>query len=59
MSTSTKWSLSREEQLKLIAALIKELAPLRAKVGISQGELAYLTGISRQTYSSIENGEAV
>ena len=54
MSTSSKWSLSKEEQLKFIAALTEELAPLRAKLGISQGEIAYLVGISRQTYSLIE-----
>ena len=54
MSASSKWSLNKEEQQKFITALTEELAPLRAKVGISQEELAYLVGVSRQTYSSIE-----
>ena len=54
MSTSSKWSLTKDEQAKFVAALTEELAPLRAKAGISQGELAYLIGISRQTYSLIE-----
>ncbi len=49
-----RWDLSREEQKMYINALTKELGALRARVGISQGELAYLIGISRQTYSSIE-----
>ncbi|HBL41450.1 MAG TPA: XRE family transcriptional regulator, partial [Ruminococcaceae bacterium] len=32
-------------------ALAKELVPFRAKIGLSQSELANLVGISRQTYS--------
>ncbi|MBQ0026662.1 MAG: helix-turn-helix domain-containing protein [Lachnospiraceae bacterium] len=40
----------------LIARLHDNLAPLRAKAGLSQGELSKLVGISRQTYSAIESG---
>ena len=57
MSESRKWELTKEQQLELIANLTAELAPLRAKVGISQGELASIIGVSRQTYSSIECGK--
>ena len=49
-----RWRISKEEQKRYIDALVKELAPLRARLGISQGELAYLIGVSRQTYSAVE-----
>ena len=54
MGTLSKWSLSKEEQERFISVLTDELPPLRAKLGISQGEIAYLIGISRQSYSLIE-----
>ncbi len=44
-------NLSRK---KLIEIMTDELPVLRAKLGISQGELAAAVGISRQTYSGIE-----
>lgn len=40
-----------------IATLREELPVLRAKVKISQEELAQKIGVSRQTYSSIETGK--
>ncbi len=46
--------VSKDTQNQLILALTPMLQPLRAKVGISQGELAPILGISRQTYSAIE-----
>ena len=49
-----KWMLTEEEQQTYIKALTEELAPLRAKAGISQGDLSNLIGVSRQTYSAIE-----
>lgn len=49
-----RWTLTREEQEHYIDLLTAELAPLRTRVGISQGEIAYLIGVSRQTYSAIE-----
>ena len=47
---------ARKEQLMDI--LINELKVLRAKVQISQKELAEMLGISRQTYVAIENKKA-
>ncbi|MCD4714053.1 MAG: helix-turn-helix transcriptional regulator [Clostridiales bacterium] len=37
--------------------LTNTLKVQRAKLGINQGELGQLTGVSRQTISSIERGE--
>lgn len=54
--TDNKLTVSKELQQKLINALSGELAALRAKAEISQGDLAALLGISRQTYSVIEGG---
>ncbi len=51
---SNKWILTTEERTEYIEALTAELAPLRAKAGISQGELSNMIGVSRQTYSAIE-----
>lgn len=45
----------RREQL--IRQLIAELPVLRARLGLSQAELAERLGLSRQTYNSIENGK--
>ena len=39
---------------KLMKALAEELPVLRAKLGISQGDLSNCIGVSRQTYSAIE-----
>jgi len=39
---------------KLIDILSEELPVLRVKIGLTQGELCELIGISRQTYSAIE-----
>ena len=57
MSEYAKWEITKTQQMQFIDALTNELAPLRAKVGISQGELATLIGVSRQTYSAIESGK--
>lgn len=54
---NSKWKLSEEEKQMLIAAITPELIPLRSKAGISQGELANLIGVSRQTYGAIERGD--
>lgn len=40
---------------ELINKLTDELPALRAKLGLSQDELSNIIGISRQTYSGIEN----
>lgn len=41
----------------LMEILVYELPVLRARLGISQEELAERVGISRQTYNAIENGK--
>ena len=57
MMQNSKWKLTDEEKQMLIAAITPELIPLRSKAGISQGELANLIGVSRQTYGAIERGD--
>lgn len=57
MRRKEKWNLSEEEKGKFIANLTAEIPALRAKLGISQGDLAKLIGISRQTLSAIERDE--
>ena len=41
----------------LMERLVYELPVLRARLGISQAELAKRVGISRQTYNNIETGK--
>jgi len=57
MKRKERWDLSEEEKGKLIANLTAEIPALRAKLGISQGDLAKVIGISRQTLSAIERDE--
>ena len=52
----SKWVLTEEERDKYICALRDELAVLRVKAGVSQADLCNIIGVSRQTYSAIENG---
>ena len=40
---------------KLIDTLTSELPVFRAKIGLSQEEVSNIIGVSRQTYSTIEN----
>ena len=47
--------VSSAEQDRLILLLTEELPVLRARIRISQDELSRRIGISRQTYSLIEN----
>ena len=47
--------VSTNEQDRLILLLTDELPVLRARLRISQDELSRNIGISRQTYSLIEN----
>lgn len=54
MLTNPKWQLSAKTKKELIDTLTPELAALRIKADISQGELANLIGVSRQTYGAIE-----
>lgn len=48
-------SFNDAEKKKLMSILTNELKVLRAKVGITQQELADRLGVSRQTYGMIEN----
>ena len=57
MNASSRWPITSIEQEKLINNLIANLPLLRAKLGISQEEIARIIGVSRQTYSAIENGK--
>lgn len=46
-----------ENQIRYIEILTEELPVLRARLRISQADLARGIGISRQTYSLIETGK--
>lgn len=56
MKNNAKWDISASQQMKYINALTEMLGMLRAKSGISQGDLAKVIGVSRQTYCGIECG---
>ncbi len=48
--------LERSVKERLISELIPELGTLRKKAEVSQGDLANMLGVSRQTYNAIESG---
>ncbi len=53
-----KQSVSEDDYRNhLMEMLVYELPVLRARLGISQAELAKRVGISRQTYNNIETGK--
>ena len=53
-----KQSVSEDDyRNRLMERLVYELPVLRARMGISQAELAKRVGISRQTYNNIETGK--
>lgn len=54
MENYSKWTITDKEKEKYIDALSNELIMLRNKAEVSQEELSYLIGVSRQTYGSIE-----
>lgn len=56
MAATFKNFLTDEDKEKFIDALTENLPALRAKVGVSQGDLAQLIGVSRQTYCAVESG---
>ena len=47
----------RDKKKEIIAKLNYDLPVLRARIGISQAELAERIGVSRQTYNSLETGK--
>lgn len=52
-----KWLITEEYKAASIEILQSNLAPLRAKIGISQEELSNIIGLSRQSYCAIEAGK--
>lgn len=56
MKYGTRWVISDKKKDEYINKLLPQLATLRARVGVSQDELAGLVGISRQTYCLTESG---
>lgn len=55
MNTSnTRPEITEVDREKLMQVLTEELPVLRAKIGISQGDISNIIGVSRQTYSAIE-----
>lgn len=56
MKYGDRWIISDEKKQQYIDRLLPQLAMLRARVGLSQDELAGLVGISRQTYCLTESG---
>ena len=52
-----KWLITEEYKAAGIEILQSNLAPLRAKIGISQEELSNIIGLSRQSYCAIEAGK--
>lgn len=52
-----KWIISEEYKNASIDLLQNNLAALRAKIGISQEELASVIGVTRQTYYPVETGK--
>lgn len=55
MASTFKNFLTDEDKIGFIDALTENLPALRAKVGVSQGDLAKLIGVSRQTYCAVES----
>lgn len=52
-----KWRISDDYKSASISILQNNLAPLRARIGISQEEIANIIGLTRQSYCSIEAGK--
>jgi len=57
MFESQKWQIADSTRDVYIRRLSENLTELRTRAGISQGDLAQVIGISRQTYSSVETGK--
>ena len=49
-----RWIVSEEYRKLSISILQENLASLRAKIGITQEEIANIIGVTRQTYYAIE-----
>ena len=49
-----EYLITKDYKTASIEILVENLPSLRAKIGITQEELANILGISRQTYYSLE-----
>ena len=49
-----KYLITNDYKTASIEILVENLAALRARIGITQEELANIIGVSRQTYYSLE-----
>ena len=54
-----KWLIPERYKEVSISLLQHNLASLRARIGISQEEIANIIGVTRQTYYAIESGKRV
>lgn len=52
-----KYLITNDYKTASIEILVENLAVLRARIGITQEELANIIGVSRQTYYSLETGK--
>lgn len=52
-----KYLITNDYKTASIEILVENLAALRARIGITQEELANIIGVSRQTYYSLETGK--
>lgn len=52
-----KYLITNDYKTASIEILVENLAALRARIGITQEELANISGVSRQTYYSLETGK--
>ena len=52
-----KYLITNDYKTASIEILVENLAALRARIGITQEELANIIGVSRQTYYSLEAGK--
>lgn len=52
-----KYLITDDYKTASIEILVENLASLRARIGITQEELANIIGVSRQTYYSFETGK--
>lgn len=51
--------ISKIDKEHLINLLTEELPVLRAKIGLTQGDLSSIIGVSRQTYSAFETKKRI
>ncbi len=50
------WHFNNEQKEVMLTKFVVELPTLRAKIGVSQEDIANTIGVSRQTYGAYERG---